>query len=367
MEPMSTNVIAIAETLNSLAMPAADEREADTPEAAAAPRRRRGLVAALAGTATAAALVWAGVQFGLPLLTADQPAPAATAPVAMDTAGSAAPASGAGTVTAPPPPVMAEVTGSGYVIAPSTITVYSPRTDRIAEVPVTTGQRVTRGQPLIVLEGTSDHFALERATIAHQALKLEAEARAIDLDHARAEQTRARQLAERGAMTQNAADEAGIAFEKAGIDLARARQALAQSALDLRIAQRAVDELVIRAPFDGTVTDLTARPGTTVFEPGGPELGESRLLTLIDTDDLVIDADFAERNIASFRQPVSAEAVLDAFPDQPFAIELQRIAAVASSQKGTITIRFRTLNPPAGTRPNMAVRIRVTEARPDKD
>ena len=40
------------------------------------------------------------------------------------------------------------------------------------------------------------------------------------------------------------------------------------------------------------------------------------------------------------------------------------IAPVASAEKGTIGIRFRTIDPPPGTRPNMAVRIRVIAAGP---
>ena len=232
-------------------------------------------------------------------------------------------------------------------------------------MPVALGDRVTAGQPLVQMEGTGQQFALERATLAQATLALDVRARTIDLDQAEADFARNRHLADRGVAAQTKVDDARIGVEQAQLDLDRARQQLAQSALDVRVAQDAVDRLIVRAPFAGTVADLTARTGMTVYEPGGPDSGESRLMTIIDTADLVIDADFAEQNTATFQHAITAEAVLDAFPDQPFAITLDRIAAVASAQRGTIAVRFRCHNPPAGMRPNMAVRIRVTGAAAD--
>ena len=293
---------------------------------------------------------------------------AAEAPVPGADLNAKSPAQGVAAAPAQLLPVAAtaaEITGSGYVTAPTTTTLYALHTDRIVAVPVALGDRVTAGQPLVQMEGTGQQFALERATLAQATLALDVRARTIDLDQAEADFARNRHLADRGVAAQTKVDDARIGVEQAQLDLDRARQQLAQSALDVRVAQDAVDRLIVRAPFAGTVADLTARTGMTVYEPGGPDSGESRLMTIIDTADLVIDADFAEQNTATFQHAITAEAVLDAFPDQPFAITLDRIAAVASAQRGTIAVRFRCHNPPAGMRPNMAVRIRVTGAAAD--
>jgi RND family efflux transporter MFP subunit len=363
MEKKLSNVVTIAETLNSLAMNVAEE---SAPAAAVRKSRRGwtlfGVAALLAGSAVAAAYLWDDLPPGVTSLTGLLPW-AATAPDVSATAPQpqSAPA-------AIPAPVAAanreEITGSGYVTARNSVTIYAPRTDQIADFLVILGDTVTAGQPLILLEGTTEVFARDKARIARDILALEVDARRADLALARDADARSSRLAESGAVTRSGAAEARVAFDKAGIDLARAERELAQAALDQREADHAVGQLTLRAPFAGTVTNIAARTGQTVFEPGGPMAGDGSLLTIVDMADLAIDADFAERSIGAFRPGVTAEAVLDAFPDQPFALQLERIAPVASAEKGTIGIRFRTIDPPPGTRPNMAVRIRVIAAGP---
>jgi RND family efflux transporter MFP subunit len=363
MEKKLSNVVTIAETLNSLAMNVAEDPAPDT----VVQKSRKGwmlfgVAALMVGSAVTAAYRWDDLPQDVTSLAGLLPWSAA----APDTVAAApqpqpAPVAIAAPVAAAP---REEITGSGYVTARNAVTIYATRTDRIAEFMVSVGDTVTAGQPLILLEGAADIFARDKARIARDILALEVDARRADLALARDADARNRSLAESGAVTRAGAAEARVAFDKAGIDLARAERELARAALDLREADHAVGQLTLRAPFAGTVTEVAARTGQTVFEPGGPMVGDGSLLTIVDMAGLAIDADFAERSIGAFRPGVTAEAVLDAFPDQPFALELERIAPVASAEKGTIGIRFRTIDPPPGTRPNMAVRIRVIAAGP---
>ena len=74
---------------------------------------------------------------------------------------------------------------------------------------------------------------------------------------------------------------------------------------------------------------------------------------------LFIDADVAETSIAMLRSGLQGEAVLDGFPDQPFAVELSRLAPEISAAKGTVGIRLTLDTPPTGIRPNMAARVQL--------
>ncbi len=143
---------------------------------------------------------------------------------------------------------------------------------------------------------------------------------------------------------------------------ARAQLAVEQAELSTRIAEHEVDRLVIRAPFAGRITRLNVLPGDMVAGQGSPQLDEMSLMIIVNTRALTIDAEISESNIAAIRDGVTGKAVLDAFPDQPFGIVLDSIAPVASARKGTINLRFQPVNPPAGTRPNMAARIRIVPA-----
>ena len=115
----------------------------------------------------------------------------------------------------------------------------------------------------------------------------------------------------------------------------------------------------MRAPISGTVTRLDAHVGDTVLSREDSVRENESLLVITDTSSLVIDADVAEANMALMRPGLSGEAVLDGFPDQPFAVAVSKIAPVMSREKGTVTLRLTLSSPPSGVRPAMAARIRL--------
>nr|WP_206111945.1 hypothetical protein [Rhizobium laguerreae] len=71
------------------------------------------------------------------------------------------------------------------------------------------------------------------------------------------------------------------------------------------------------------------------------------------------DIAVAEANIALMRPGLRGEAVLDGFPDRPFAVEVSKIAPMISREKGTVTLRLSLSSPPSDMRPAMAARIRL--------
>jgi RND family efflux transporter MFP subunit len=258
-----------------------------------------------------------------------------------------------------PAPDVREVTGSGTVVAPRTTTVFSKYEGRITNVKVEPGDIVEVGQTLVTLDDAGARFALDRANGARTAADLVLAARTIDLAQARATLNRIEILATRDAASMQHLEEARAAFDRASNAVAQARQDLATAELAIRIAQEAVDELTIRAPFTGMVTQLNAHVGDTVLARADSVRESQSLLTVTDATSMVIDADVAETNIAALRPGLHGEAVLDGFPDRPFAIEVLRLAPVVSVEKGTITLRLSFADPPQGIRPNMAARIRI--------
>lgn len=153
-------------------------------------------------------------------------------------------------------------------------------------------------------------------------------------------------------------------MDRASNALEQARQSADNAGLSIRIARERVAELTVRAPFAGTVTRLDARVGEMV-----PALIDSfresqSLLTIADMKSLVIDADVAETTISALKPGLAGQAVLDGFPDHPFAVTLLYLAPIASADKGTVTLRLSFEDAPHGIRPNMAARIRFVLDEP---
>lgn len=259
----------------------------------------------------------------------------------------------------PPDPIAREITGSGYVVALRTTTVFSKYEGRITTVAVELGDFVEAGQVLVTLDDAGARFALERAKAAKVSANLSLAARTIDLDQARSSLGRSEKLAARDAASKQQLEEARRAAERAENAVAQAQQELATAELDIRIAEEPVRELTVRAPIAGTVTRLDAHVGDTVLARVDSVRESQSLLTITDKTNMVIDADVAETNIASLRPGLRGETVLDGFPDQPFSVEVLWLAPIASVEKGTIALRLSLTDPPEGIRPNMAARIRI--------
>lgn len=128
---------------------------------------------------------------------------------------------------------------------------------RIKEVRVRAGDRVAKGDPLVVLESADLQARVGQARKALQA----AQARR---DLARSERTRYEQLYQRGVATKQRLDQAIADLREAEADADRLAQGL-------REAETGLSYTEIEAPVAGLVVDRLAEPGETAA-PGRPLL-----------------------------------------------------------------------------------------------
>lgn len=274
--------------------------------------------------------------------------------------GHIAPSMAAGHVAPPAAPSPArEITGSGFVIPEQGTRVFSKYEGRVVAVAVTAGDVVARGQALVVLEDRDARFGLEQAQAVKAAAGLQEVARRIDLVQSETERDRMERLFASDAVSRQALELARLRQQQAENAAAQARQAVESADIALRMAWDRLNEQTVSAPFAGVVTGLSVHVGDTVLARADSVREDQSLLTLTDMDRLAIDADVAEATIATLTPGLGGEAVLDAFPDQPFRIAIRRLAPVASAEKGTVTLRLDLIDPPKGLRPNMAARIRI--------
>ena len=256
-----------------------------------------------------------------------------------------------------PPATIHEVAGSGYVIAPRSTAVFSKYQGQIISIAVELGDHVDAGQVLATLDDASARFSLEQAKIARTSAELVLAARRITCDQAQSSLRRKEALA--GVLAKQDVEDAKAAWESAQNAVAQARQDLDKASLAVRVAEEQVGALTVRAPIAGIVARLGAHLGDTVLERADSVRDSLSLLTIVDTNSMEIEADVAETNVAALRPGLGGEAVLDGFPDRPFAVEILRLAPVVSSDKGTIGLHLRLTAPPEGIRPGMAARIRI--------
>ncbi len=256
-------------------------------------------------------------------------------------------------------PIVREITGSGYVIAPDRAVVYAEQGGLISNVLVAPGDSVTVGQPLVLIRDPDVVFALETAKLALDAAWLSLSAARISEAQANATLQRRAELSQRGAIASSQLEDAQTAARIAANSVEHAKSKLATADLAVRIAENQVADLTVRAPISGTVTQLSAHVGDAVLDRLDAIHDGSGLMTIADLDQLVIDADVTEKAINLLSHDVFGEAVLDAFPNHPFAFALQRVAPEVNATKGTVALRLKPIDPPPGLRPGMAASVRI--------
>ncbi len=146
-----------------------------------------------------------------------------------------------------------------------------------------------------------------------------------------------------------------VATAEAGVRAAEALVRQAQNAVD--VARLRLERMVVRAPQDGRVLRLIARPGSRVsgLSPNSME-ESSTIVTLYDPEMLQLRTD------------VPLEQVPRVRPGQPVKIETEAVpgglegevlfkTAFTDLQKNTLDVKVAIKNPPADLRPDMLARV----------
>ena len=101
---------------------------------------------------------------------------------------------------------------------------------------------------------------------------------------------------------------------KARATLNSDQAAIASAEANAQAAQVAVDQTVIRAPFDGIVLAKHANVGDNITPFSSASDSKGAVVTIADMDTLEVEADVAESNIAKIRAEQPCEIQLDALP-----------------------------------------------------
>lgn len=259
-----------------------------------------------------------------------------------------------------PAPMIREITGSGYVAAQSSAVVYAEHSGLIVDILVEPGDTVRLGQPVLVIEDKDARFALESAQLSLYVAKLALSAARISWAQIDATLQRQAELSRRGAVPSSRLEDAQTAARMAANQVEHAKAEFNRAEFAVSVAEERVADLTVRAPIAGTVTQLSAHVGDAVLDRIDAIHDGIGLMTIADLGQLVIDADVTEKAITDLSDDLIGEAVLDAFPNQPFSFALQRIAPLVNAAKGTVELRLKPIDPPAGLRPGMAARVNIT-------
>ena len=254
---------------------------------------------------------------------------------------------------------------TGYVTARRQATVSAQIVGTLSEVLIEEGDHVRKGQVLAKLEDNAYRAGLDAARAAAAATQAQVAQAQVQLTQARKDADRLHTLAARGLVSRQAAEQAHTAAATAAAQLETSRKQAAVAQAQAAEAQVSFDYTVVRAPFDGVVTDKTAQVGEIISPmAAGGGFTRTGVGTIVDMDSLEVDVDVNEAYIGRVRPHMPAQAVLDAYPDWTIPAHVIAIVPAADRGKATVKVRVALENKDARIVPDMGVRVSFLEARP---
>lgn len=198
---------------------------------------------------------------------------------------------------------------------------------RVTRLPVKEGDRVKRGDLLVVLSDgeVRAHVAVQERTLdTARSAAVEACAQS---DLAGRDLVRMRQLAADQLVSRQALDQAESRGTTAAAACQTADASVRQAEAGLALARVSLEKTSLRAPFGGVVSKLSTQLGEWIT-PAPTGLLIPPVIDLIDTDSIYVRAPLDEVDAAKIRPGLPVRITMDAFAGQAFP---GRITHVASS------------------------------------
>ncbi|GAB3359857.1 efflux RND transporter periplasmic adaptor subunit [Lysobacter tyrosinilyticus] len=234
----------------------------------------------------------------------------------------------------PPLPVEA-VTLKAQKLAAGLQTVGSLRADesvvvrpevagRVARIGFTEGATVRAGQPLFILDGSTQQAALNEA--------------AANLENSRRAAERAGELVKDKLIAQSDYDRARAAY---GVDQARVAS-----------ARTALTKMTLSAPFSGQVGLRNVSVGAFVT------VGQD-LVTLVRLDPIEVDFSVPETALSQLKNGQAISITVDAFPSDQFGGTVTAIDPVIDPNSRSAKLRAQIANPDGRLRPGQFAKLQL--------
>jgi RND family efflux transporter MFP subunit len=247
---------------------------------------------------------------------------------------------------------------SGYVVARRQATVASKITAKMVELDIEEGDHVNAGQIIAKLDDTNIRAALNQASAQLEYAKAGLAETQVNLTNAERDYQRQKTLMLGHFVSQSTVDNAQTVVDATRAQLATQRSNVDVVARALSVAERNLDDTVVRAPFSGIVTVKAAQPGEMVSPvSAGGGFTRTGIGTIVDMDSLEIQVDVNENFINRVRPAQAATAKLNAYPDWQIPAHVIAVIPTADRSKGTVTVRIALDQKDARILPEMGVRV----------
>lgn len=196
---------------------------------------------------------------------------------------------------------------------------------RVVAIPKREGQWVKAGDIVLELDAEIERARLVLAQRDLEAARARRAQACLAAERAARERERNRRLAREGIVSPDLLDkvESAARTAAASCTAARAQQARAAAAVDL--ARRQLEQMVLRAPFDGIIAEVATEVGEWVM-PSPPGLRVPPVIDILDPRSIYVSAPMDEVDSARIHAGLPARVTVDSHPGRTFPGHVVRVA-----------------------------------------
>ena len=227
---------------------------------------------------------------------------------------------------------------------------------RVVATPVDVGQFVKEGAVLVRLQGIDAGLRLDEARAAVS--RAEASLKLAESQNELAQTTAQRyaSLLATGDVSGTVADQARTGAETSVQNVNTARATVAQARAQLALAEKAVADVAVIAPFAGFISQRRVSLGEYV-QPS------TAVVTLLKIDPLRLQLTIPGVQAGLVRVGQTVRATVDAFPGQTFTGRVSAVNPAISAESRSFRAEARVPNPEALLKPGMFAVATVDQGR----
>ena len=257
---------------------------------------------------------------------------------------------------------------TGYVTAQRKAAISSKATGRLEWLGVLEGSHVKKDQIIARLENRDVSASLGQAQANIKVAQASLEQGNAELTDAENAYKRSKDLLAQHFIAAATNDAAQARYNKAKAAILGMRAGIAAAQANAQVAQVALDQTLIRAPFDGVILTKNANVGDNITPFSSAADSKGAVVTIADMATLEVEADVSESNLAKIGADQPCEIQLDAFPELRLAGVISRMVPTVDRSKATLLVKVRFIDRDARVLPDMSAKVAfLSKAVPNED
>ncbi len=256
-----------------------------------------------------------------------------------------------------PSQAITALNATGRVSAQRKAAVSTKATGRLEFLGVQEGSVVKAGEILARIENRDVTATLDQAQAALRAARANTEQGMAELRDAESNLKRSEDLANKNFISSASLDTAKARFDKARAAVASLNGAIGVAEANVRATSVAVEQTLIRAPFDGVVLTKNANVGDIITPFSSAADSKGAVVNMADMSTLEVEADVSETSLSKITVAQPVEIQLDAFPDLRLLGKVSRIVPTVDRSKATVLVKVEFIEKDKRVLPDMSAKV----------